>query len=562
MFKNQPKGLYALALANTGERFGYYTMLAIFALFLQAKFGFSSAATSNIFAGFLALVYFLPILGGILADKFGYGKMVTAGIVIMFIGYTCLAIPTGGDGFGIAAMFGALFLIALGTGLFKGNLQVMVGNLYDDPKYSDKRDTAFSLFYMAINIGALFAPTAASKITEYFMGQAGLKYQGDIPALCHEYLDKGQQMAAESLNTLTQFAQAQAAGFNGDLATFAHKYIDELSLSYHYGFAVACASLIISMLIYQVFKRTFKHADVNTKQAAASGKKENIVELTPEQTKSRITALVLVFAVVIFFWMAFHQNGLTLTFFARDYTARTAGGALGMSFNVFNLVFIITSIYGLFSLFQSKELKSKLISAAVVCLSVGILAYKYMALEPGSSIEVLPQMFQQFNPFFVVALTPVSLAVFGALAKRGKEPSAPRKIGIGMLIAALGFAVMAFFSMGLPTPNPDGATVIASNLFVSPSVLINTYLVLTFAELFLSPMGISFVSKVAPPKYKGLMMGLWFGATAVGNYLVSIIGMLWGHMELWALWSILIVLCLISALFIFMMMKRLENATK
>ena len=530
MFQNQPKGLYALALANTGERFGYYTMLAIFTLFLQAKFGFSSAATSNIFAGFLALVYFLPILGGILADKFGYGKMVTAGIIVMFAGYTCLAIPTGGDAFGVAAMFGALFLIALGTGLFKGNLQVMVGNLYDDPKYSDKRDTAFSLFYMAINIGALFAPTAASKITENFMAKAGLKYQ--------------------------------ASAFNGDLATFAHKYIDELSLSYHYGFAVACISLIVSMLIYQVFKSTFKHADINTKQAAASGKQENIVELTPEQTRSRITALVLVFAVVIFFWMAFHQNGLTLTFFARDYTARTADGAIGMSFNVFNLVFVITLIYSLFSLFQSKEAKSKLISAVVAVISVSILVYKYLSLAPGSFIEVLPQMFQHFNPFFVVALTPVSLAVFGALAKRGSEPSAPRKIGIGMFIAALGFTVMALSSMGLPTPNPDGAIVVANDLLVSPSVLINTYLVLTFAELFLSPMGISFVSKVAPPKYKGLMMGLWFGATAVGNYLVSIIGMLWGHMPLWALWSILIVLCLISALFIFMMMKRLENATK
>ena len=525
MFQNQPKGLYALALANTGERFGYYTMLAIFTLFLQAKFGFSSVATSNIFAGFLAFVYFLPILGGILADKFGYGKMVTAGIVIMFVGYTFLAVPVGNDGLGIAAMFGALFLIALGTGLFKGNLQVMVGNLYDDPKYADKRDTAFSLFYMAINIGALFAPTAASKITEYFMGQV--------------------------------------AAFNGDLAAFAHKYIDELSLSYHYGFAVACISLIVSMLIYQAFKKTFKHADVNTKQAAAAGQQtENVVELTPAQTKSRVTALILVFAVVIFFWMAFHQNGLTLTFFARDYTARAAGGAMGMSFNVLNLVFVIALIYSLFSIFQSKIAKTRLISGAVALLSVVFLVWKYLSLEPGSTIEILPQMFQQFNPFFVVALTPVSLAVFGALAKRGKEPSAPRKIGIGMIIAAIGFAVMALASMGLPTPNPDGATVVDSNLLVSPSVLISTYLVLTFAELFLSPMGISFVSKVAPPKYKGLMMGLWFGATAVGNYLVSIIGMLWGHMSLWALWSILIVLCLISALFIFSMMKRLENATK
>ncbi len=560
MFQNQPKGLYALALANTGERFGYYTMLAIFTLFLQAKFGFSSVATSNIFAGFLALVYFLPIVGGILADKFGYGKMVTAGVIVMFAGYTFLAVPTGGDAFGIATMFGALFLIALGTGLFKGNLQVLVGNLYDDPKYADKRDTAFSLFYMAINVGSLFAPTAASKITEYFMGKAGFKYRGDVPALCHEYIDKGQSMAADALANLTAFAQQQA-GFAGDLRVFAENYINELSISYHYGFSVACFSLIVSMLIYQAFKKTFKHADVNTKQAAAGGKQESIVELTPEQTRSRITALVLVFAVVIFFWMAFHQNGLTLTFFARDYTARTADGALGMSFNVFYLVLVIALVYSLFSFFQSKAGKTKAISAVVAVLSVGILAYNYLTLN-GSSIEVLPQMFQQFNPFFVVALTPVSLAVFGALAKRGKEPSAPRKIGIGMLIAALGFVIMAVCSFGLPTPHPTDATVVPENMLVSPNVLISTYLVLTFAELFLSPMGISFVSKVAPPKYKGLMMGLWFGATAVGNYLVSVIGMLWGKMELWALWSILIVLCLISALFIFMMMKRLENATK
>ena len=562
MFQNQPKGLYALALANTGERFGYYTMLAIFTLFLQAKFGFSSAATSNIFAGFLALVYFLPILGGILADKFGYGKMVTAGIIVMFAGYTCLAIPTGGDAFGVAAMFGALFLIALGTGLFKGNLQVMVGNLYDDPKYSDKRDTAFSLFYMAINIGALFAPTAASKITENFMAKAGLKYQGDIPALCHEYLEKGQQMAANSLDTLTHFAQSQASAFNGDLATFAHKYIDELSLSYHYGFAVACISLIVSMLIYQVFKSTFKHADINTKQAAASGKQENIVELTPEQTRSRITALVLVFAVVIFFWMAFHQNGLTLTFFARDYTARTADGAIGMSFNVFNLVFVITLIYSLFSLFQSKEAKSKLISAVVAVISVSILVYKYLSLAPGSFIEVLPQMFQHFNPFFVVALTPVSLAVFGALAKRGSEPSAPRKIGIGMIIAALGFLILFAASFGLPAPSVVETTPLAADQMVSPYWLINTYLVLTCAELFLSPMGISFVSKVAPPKYKGLMQGGWFAATAIGNYLVGIIGIFWKKYSLMTTWGILIFCCAISAIFIFSIMGRLEKVTK
>ena len=166
MFEGQPKGLYALALANTGERFGYYTMLAIFTLFLQAKFGYTAAETSTIFGCFLAAVYFIPFFGGILADKFGYGKMVTMGIVVMFIGYALLAIPTS-DNSGKIMMFGALALIACGTGLFKGNLQVMVGNLYDAPEYSSKRDTAFSIFYMAINIGAMYAPTAATKVTNY-----------------------------------------------------------------------------------------------------------------------------------------------------------------------------------------------------------------------------------------------------------------------------------------------------------------------------------------------------------------------------------------------------------
>ena len=139
MFKGQHKGLYALALANTGERFGYYTMLAIFMLFLQAKFGWNGATASQVYAIFLAAVYFMPVVGGWLADKIGYGKCVVTGIAVMFAGYLCLSIPTAANTLGVALMIGALTLIAIGTGLFKGNLQVLVGNLYDDPKYSAKR---------------------------------------------------------------------------------------------------------------------------------------------------------------------------------------------------------------------------------------------------------------------------------------------------------------------------------------------------------------------------------------------------------------------------------------
>ena len=555
MFEGQPKGLYALALANTGERFGYYTMLAIFTLFLQAKFGFTATVTSNIFAGFLALVYFLPVVGGILADKFGFGKMVTSGIVVMFLGYVCLAIPTGNNAVGIAAMIGSLFLIALGTGLFKGNLQVMVGNLYDDPKYSAKRDTAFSIFYMAINVGALFAPTAAEKITTWYMGKSGLTYNGDIPALAHQYLDGS--LTGDALSKFADLAAQQGAATDAaSLTAFANDYITCLATSYHWGFAVACVSLIISMLIYVFGRKTFKHADVNVKQAANDDNKAAVAELSPEETKSRIVALCLVFAVVIFFWMAFHQNGLTLTFFARDYTAASAEGLNRIGFDVWNLVLIAIAVYGLFAIFQSEKSKGKTIATVVTVAALALLYFNYQSMGE-TPVEILPQKFQQFNPFFVVALTPVSMAVFGALAKSGKEPSAPRKIGIGMFIAAVGFSIMAIGSLGLPTPNELSTA--TGDYRVTPNLLISTYLVLTFAELFLSPMGISFVSKVAPPKYKGLMMGGWFAATAVGNYLVSIIGMLWGGLPLYVLWCILIALCLLSAVFIFSIMKRLEK---
>ncbi|KKB52732.1 MULTISPECIES: peptide MFS transporter [Parabacteroides] len=553
MFEGQPKGLYALALANTGERFGYYTMLAIFTLFLQAKFGFTAAETSTIFGSFLAAVYFMPLIGGILADKFGYGKMVTTGIVVMFIGYVLLSIPTPSST-GKILMFGALALIACGTGLFKGNLQVMVGNLYDAPEYKAKRDTAFSIFYMAINIGAMYAPTAATIITNKMLGKAGFTYVPQIPSLAHQFLNG--TITEEGAATLSGLQAAQ--NFVGDTAAFCTTYIDKLSEAYNYGFAIACISLVVSMLIYVVFRPTFKHADYNSKQAKPANVQEE--ELTPEQTKARIQALLLVFAVVIFFWMAFHQNGLTLTFFARDYTAQAVTGLDRLGFNIVNLTFLLVIVYAAFSLFQSKTGKAKGISAGVLLIMLGLLGWSYSSMD--STVSILPQIFQQFNPFFVIVLTPVSLAVFGYLAKKKKEPSAPRKIGIGMVIAACGFLIMALGSLGLPTPAAVEANGISPDVLVSPNWLISTYLVLTFAELLLSPMGISFVSKVAPPKYKGMMMGGWFVATAIGNYLVAIIGYLWGGMQLWMVWSVLIVCCLLSALFIFSIMKRLEKVAK
>ncbi len=550
MFEGQPKGLYALALANTGERFGYYTMLAIFVLFLQAQYGYTVAEAGQIYGGFLAFTYFCPLVGGFLADRFGYGKMVTLGIFVMFLGYLLLAAPMGGSAAGKAMIFGALALIAVGTGLFKGNLQVMVGNLYDAPQLQGKRDSAFSLFYMAINIGALFAPTAATKVTNYVLGANGFTYNPRIPELAHQYLDRPQGMTPEAYRLLEEAMGEQ--GFVGDLTAFCTTYIDRLSEAYHYGFGVACLSLVVSVAIYYAFRSSFKHADYNAKTAPAQVQAE---VLTPAETRARVVALLLVFAVVIFFWMSFHQNGLTMTTFAQNYTQGRADGLNVMSFDVLNLVLIVLCVYGAFGIVQNGGGKGRLIAWVMTAVGVAGLAAQY-ATKP-AEIEVQPQMFQQFNPFFVVALTPFSLAIFSYLGKRGKEPSAPRKIGLGMLVAALGFCILTAVSFGMPSPAAlkEGATA----TLVSPNWLISTYLVLTFAELLLSPMGISFVSKVAPPKLKGTMMGGWFAATAIGNYLTSVPALLWDKVELWMVWAVLIVLCLLSALFIFSLMKRLEK---
>lgn len=547
MFKNQPAGLYVLALANTGERFGYYTMLAIFLLFLQAKFGLDSTVSGQIYAGFLALVYFMPLIGGWVADKWSFSKCVVTGLAVMFAGYMVMAIPTDiRSTTSLVILCAALVLIACGTGLFKGNLQVMVGDLYNEARYSGQRDAAFSLFYMAINIGSMFAPMAATAMCNLAMKAQGLTYAASLPAICNAYLD-GAENGAELITT------AADHGMNAgtDLAAFATNYISTLSTGYSYAFAIACGSLIVSFLIYFLGRRTYAHILTDKKQpGAAKAVAESGPELTPAQTRQRVVALLLVFAVVIFFWMVFHQNGATLTEFAKSCTSPEASGWTRIGFNVWALLSIAVGVYAAFNLFQSKGTLSRVISVAIIGL-VGWALWYFYSVTPDPLTGIQPQEYQQFNPFYVVALTPFSLAFFGWLAKRKSEPSAPRKIGYGMIMAAVAYGVMLVGSLAIT----------GTSASVSPNWLISTYLLLTFAELLLSPMGISFVSKVAPPKLKGSMMGGWFAATAVGNYLVSIPMLLWGKISTAMLWGILVAICLVSAAFIFSIMKKLEAAT-
>jgi len=550
MFKKQPNGLYVLALANTGERFGYYTMLAIFLLFLQAKFGFDATISGQIYAGFLAVVYFMPLIGGVIADKWSFSKCVVTGIFVMLFGYLVMSLVAPwftGNNAPLWVLIGGLFLISCGTGLFKGNLQVMVGDLYNSPEREGQRDSAFSIFYMAINIGSMFAPMMATAMLNVALDRAGFTYNSELPALCNQLIAGTLQDPTH----LMELAQANGMAAGQTLSDFASEYIRVISTGYGYGFGVACISLVFSFLVYWLGRPAFREVLVDKKNAAAKAAAGTGPELTPAQTKSRVIALLLVFTVVIFFWMVFHQNGATLTEFAKSCTAPESTGATRIGFNVWALATIAVGVYALFSLFQSKTNKGKLISGGII-LAVAVGLYFFYQYTPDPVTGIQPQQYQQFNPFYVVALTPVSLAIFGYLANRKKEPSAPRKIGYGMVMAAVayGFMMLGSFQLG---SGINGA--------VSPNWLITTYLLLTFAELLLSTMGISFVSKVAPPKLKGSMMGGWFVATAVGNYLVSIPMILWGKIPVWMLWIILAVICLLSAAFIFSIMKKLEAAT-
>jgi len=595
MLKNHPKGLLVAFFSNMGERFGFYTMMAILVLFLQAKFGLSAEKAGGIYSWFYFSIYALALLGGILADSTKkYKLVILAGIIIMFAGYIVMAVP----GMSLTVTIVGLFTIALGNGLFKGNLQAVVGQMYDDPKYSKLRDSAFMIFYMGINIGALFAPFAATGIRNWWLKTNGLAHDGNLPSLCHQ-LQRGTLTDTSRLQELAD--KANLGGHVTDLAAFAEKYLDVFSRGYNYAFAIAACTMVISLLVYLIFN---KHLPNKEKKAVEVSEKVEfqplillaaivamgvtafalhfikqvgwtagfafglfaafvtwIVLTAKKEEMSRITALILVFVVVIFFWMSFHQNGLTLTLFANEYSEKSVNPFTYLFFNVFSLLAVCGSVAGLILLMRKGvEPKTRIIGGALFVVAFVYAYYKVVTAQPLNSIS--PEIFQSFNPLFVVALTFPVMGFFAWLNKKNIEPSVPKKIGFGMIIASIGFVILLISSLNLTSPHDLKGLPVPDAERVSSHWLISIYLVLTVAELFLSPMGLSFVSKVAPSRFQGLMQGGWLLATAVGNKLLFVGSLLWDKIELWQLWLVFIICCLTSAAFIFSILKRLEKEGK
>lgn len=527
--KEHPKGLIAAALSNMGERFGYYIMNAVLLLFLVSKFGLSDSTAGLIYSVFYFGIYVLSLVGGIIADRTqNYNRTIQFGLIIMAVGYVALAIPLfSKDASGIVAdgtgswlgilIFTcfALLCIAFGNGLFKGNLQALVGQMYDNfeaeaakkgpealAEAKDKRDSGFQIFYVFINIGGVIAPFVAPMLRNWWLKAHDFIYNADMPALCHQFLSNNE--VTQKFSETMANSIVEGATMPSDLVAFSSQYIDVFNTGVHFSFIASVAAMLISLTIFFMTKKKFpqptKKAKAETVNYTAEEKQAMAKEI-----KQRMAALFAVLGIAIFFWLSFHQNGQSLTVFARD--------------------FVIT--------------------------------------------DSLPaEIWQALNPLYVIILTPVIMVVFGALARKGKAVSTPRKIAYGMGIAGCAYLFLMILSITCNYPSGevfralDAAGMEAAGLAKSgPWVLIVTYFFLTVAELFISPLGLSFVSKVAPRHMVGLCQGLWLGATAIGNLFIFVGPIMYNAWPIWICWGVFLAICLVSMSIMFGMVKWLEKVT-
>ena len=515
--REHPKGLIAAALSNMGERFGYYIMNAVLVLFLCSKFGLTGTKATAIYSVFYMDIYILSLVGGIIADRLqNYKGTIMSGLIVMASGYVILAIPilatAGNISWLLPLTCFALLLIAFGNGLFKGNLQAMVGQLYDNFEAEaaqkgeeelriakSKRDPGFQIFYVFINVGGLIAPFIAPLIRQWWLGVHNMKYSADLPALCHQFIEKGGELGAEAMSKLNELVAASSTVIPDNLATFCQDYLNVFNTGVHFSFIASVVAMFISLTIFIVKKNSLPNP-VKKEKAVVEDYTEEEKRAMATEIKQRIYALFAVLAIAVFFWFSFHQNGTSMSLFAHDFVDTSA---------------------------------------------------------------LAPEIWQAVNPFFVIVLTPIIITIFAVFARKGKDVSTPRKIALGMGIAALAYFIMTIFCKVHNYPSAEEFLATGSEADKAGWwILIIYYFFMTVAELFISPLGLSFVSKVAPKNLLGLCQGLWLGATAVGNGLLWIGPLMYNRWPIWQCWAVFMGVCLISMGVMLGMVKWLERVTK
>ena len=485
-----PKGLYVLFFTEMWERFGYYLMLGIFSLYMidgweSGGMGFDSLKKSDIYGTYLGLVYLTPFIGGLLADRIlGFRKSILIGGLLMAAGYLTLAIHD------MTAFYIGLLLIILGNGMFKPNISTLVGNLYSDDRYRANKDAGYNIFYMGINIGAFVCNFVAAYMQiKYGWGYAfaaagigmligvgvfisGNKHIKEADVI--KPLQPGDMSTGKILmSTIVPMFIFGILGYliPGNL----------LGTDTNDAFIFGCIP-VIGFFIYLYVKAN-------------------------EEDKRPIGALLAVFGCLVIFWAVFHQNGDALTVFAKDHTDREMPLAISNIADDMNMAETVTNA-----------------GAATTANSANYFATMAPENVPaeGESMKLYStQLYQSINPGWVILLTPLIVAFWAFMRGRGKEPTTPTKIAIGLVITALSALVMV------------GAVMATNNLDSKASSwwLIASYGVITIGELCLSPMGLSLVSKLSPPRITALMMGGFFLSTSVGNKLSGMLSGLWEGFE-------------------------------
>lgn len=499
-----PMGLPYLFLTEMWERFGYYLMLGIFVLYMidvdTGGLAFPDVNAYDIFGTFIAFTYLTPFLGGFLADrKLGYINSVYLGGTLMGLGYLALAVP------GLGFFYTGVALIVIGNGFFKPSISTLLGNLYSEPAYIDKKDAGYNIFYMGINIGAFVCNIIAAYMRNRFDWGAAFATAGVGMFLGLIVFTIG----LKHYRHANQLKPAEA----GDMSI-----AKVLGIVFIPAIIAGCIGWIIPGDIFgSDSSDAFIFATVPVIIYFAS-----LYTKASQHDKRPIAALLAIFAISVMFWAIFKQNGTVLTNWAKFYTDRQISEDLEGPLSSMYLVEEMPTLPQTVSVYD-EQFRAVMDAQGAPVQQVGRDAY-FNNVPPeeipdnGEPVYLVnTEIFQSVNPGWVVFLTPLIVAFFSFLRRRNREPTTPAKIAWGMLISAISCLVMV------------AAVYYGHNgsIKVSAWWLIACYGIITIGELFLSPMGLSLVSKLSPPRLTALMMGGFFLSTSIGNKLSGILATTW-----------------------------------
>ncbi|MFT3902962.1 MAG: peptide MFS transporter [Niabella sp.] len=541
MWKRHPKALPFLFFSEMWERFGFYLILGIFTFYLKDAvdgFGMDEKESATLYGTFIALIYFTPFLGGLLADRvLGYRRSIILGGVLMGVGYCLMSIHS------IAMLYTAMTLIILGNGFFKPNISTLLGNVYSTAQYEKQKDEGYNIFYMGINVGAFVCNFfGAALYTTIGWGAAFIAagigmFIGVVIFLIgtrhYKAYDIRKPLKPGDMPLWKIFTIVVlpciifgAIGYfiAGDGSIFDSKSTD--------AFIFAC--IPVTVFYAALWLRS------------------------PKEERAPMAALLSIFAVVILFWAIFKQNGSALNTWASRYTERHVSGTSGDILSALKQTDTIFYKKDSMILLDNQFRKIKENGAEVKGYDYPSyfknMNFKKDPVQDGGYVKTwVASLSQSINPFWVIVLTPLVVAFFTWLRRKGKEPATPTKIALGLLISALSVMVM----VAAVKAGGNGAEK------VSVWWLIASYGVITIGELFLSPMGLSLVSKLSPQRITALMMGGWFLSTSIGNKLSGILSSKWDQYDDKASYFWLnFVLLFAAALFLFLILRWLNRVMK